>query len=347
MESGRQHRRAPILTQVEAAAPNLASLGRAHNLSVGGILVETPETLPQGSGVVVRFFVPPEPQPLEAAGQVVRSEAGKSMAIAFLGLPKSYKQRILAYVQAAEKGEVPKEPPEYAAAAGQRRRSARIPRRIAVVLNWQDEAGKPHREAAETKQLSRYGALLTAYGYPQLESGKLLRLHIPERGAEARSRVIYSTAAQLPGHTEIAIEFMGAQNFWRIPFPSDTATLLPTRRRSARLLKTVPLELSWETPDGVRHQEATKSSNLSRHGVALTAINRLEVGRLLQVQQPASGRLATARIVWRGGSNIPGRFQLGLEILSQTNFWELAFPPDRDYAQPASPRGPAARNDDS
>ncbi|MFQ5817958.1 MAG: PilZ domain-containing protein [Terriglobia bacterium] len=349
MKSGRQQPRAPILTQVEVTAPNLASLGRAHNLSVGGILIDTPETLPQGVGVVVHFFVPPDMQPMEVAGRVVRSQAGKSMAIAFLGLPESYKQRILAYIQGAEKGEVPREPSEYAAAVGHRRRSARIPRRIAVVLTWQDEAGKAHQEAAETSQLSRYGALLTSYGYAQLEPGQVLRLRVPERGDAAGSRVVYTAAAPLPGRTELAIEIIGAENFWGVSFPADSVTLLPTRRRSARLQQTLPVDLSWETSEGVWHREATETCTLSQYGVRLTASDILEAGRLLQVRQPDTGRLATARIVWRAVSDTAGRVQMGLEFLGSQDFWGIVFPADRDYVKPGArfTQGPAPAKADS
>lgn len=334
MESRRQHSRVPVLTQVESAAPNLASLGRACNLSVGGILIESRETLEEGSDVVVRFFVPPETQPIEAVGRVVRADPGKSMGIAFLGLAESAKQRILHYVQEVQAGEVPLQWPPSSKLVPPRRRSARIPRRIAVVLNWQDDAGKSRQEAGETKLLSRYGALLSSYGYTDLESGKVVRMSVPEQGQETRSRVIYSAAAELPGRTEIAIEFVGQQDFWRVTFPPDIATFLPTRRRSARLRKAVPLELSWETSTGVRQQEAVETHNVSQHGVRVATSSVLDVGRMLQVRQSDTGRYATARVVWRETCPTPGRVEMGLEILGTGNFWELNFGPDRDYVPP-------------
>lgn len=328
MTEQRQHVRVPILTQVEAGTPNVAALGRARDLSIGGILIDTRETLPQGADVIIRFFIPPDTQPVEAAGRVVRVQPSKSMAIAFLGLANSYRQRILSYIAAAQASA---EPVDFSAPREQRRRSGRIPRRIAVVLNWLDEGGRSHHEAAETRLLSRYGALLNSYSV--LEPGRVLRLNVPERGQETRSRVVYSAAAELPGRADIAIEFVGVKDFWKIPFPEDTATLLPTRRRTTRILKAVPLELSWETELRIRHQEATKSINLSQHGVGLTTSGMLEAGRLLQVRQADNGRLATARIVWRAPSNAAGRAEMGIELLGQKDFWGLEFSPDRDYPQ--------------
>ena len=327
----RQHPRVPLLTQVESHSPALASLGRARNLSVGGILIETPETLPEGSDVIVRFFVPPGQQPVEAVGRVVRAEPGRSMGIAFLGLPASYRQRILHYVREVHGGKNGLHLPHPSTLAPQKRRSARVPRRLAVMLNWQDEEGKVRQEAAETKLLSRYGALLSSYSYMQLEAGRVVRLSLPELSSEARSRVVYSALADLPGHTEIALEFIGSQDFWGITFPPDTATLLPTRRRTLRLRKRIPLDLSWETASGVSQQEATETLNLSQHGVRLFTSNTLEVGRLLQLRQPDTGQLASARVVWREPGAGQGRLEMGLEILGRNDFWGIEFPPDRDY----------------
>lgn len=337
MDSQRKDERAPILAQVEAAGPNLGSLGRARDLSVGGLLIQTRETLPLGAAVVLRFVVPPEKQPLELAGKVVRSEPGKQMAIAFIGLPESYRKRILDYIQQAQAGQATAEQPPYPEVAAKRRRSARIPRRIAVVLNWQDETGKPRQEAAETKYLSRYGALLTSYS--QLEPGRVLRLQLPERGDKAPCRVVYSTTAVL-GQGEVAVEFVGIDNFWDVPFPDDGATLLPTRRRCARMQQAVPLELSWETPKGIRHQEATEARDVSKHGVGLTASGMLETGRIMQVRHSNTGRGATARIVWRRVCNLPGRVEMGLEFLGRDDFWSDTFPPDRDYTPPDSRPAP-------
>lgn len=336
MKSHREHARAPILTQVEAGGPELASLGRARDLSVGGLLVESSETLPQGAEVIIRFRIPPDTRPVELVGRVVRSEPGTSMAIAFVGLAESLKQRILAYVQESQQEQAATPPVEPSAGGASRRRSARLPRRIAVVLNWQDEAGRGRQEPAETKLVSRYGALLTSYS--QLESGRVLRLSLPERGSEARSRVIYSAAAELPGRTEVAIEFIGGEDFWKIPFPADAATLLLTRRRSQRRRQKLALELIRETPGGIRHQEASETLDISRHGVRLTAANLLEPERVIELRRPDTGRRATARVVWwRIEADLPNRVQMGLELLGTDDFWGIAFEPDRDYSPPETP----------
>ena len=334
MQSRRQHLRAPILTQVEAEAPHLVSLGRASNVSVGGLLVETRETLRAGAEVIVRFFIPPEPRPIEAAGRVVRSEPGKSMAIAFLGLAESDKRRIVEYVQAGAAEKPAADLSAFSLTHPVRRRGGRVARRIAVVLNWQDADGKPHQQAAQTKVLSQFGTLLTAYA--PIEPGRVLRVSVPESGNEARSRVVYTTAAELPGRTEIAIEFVGTKNFWNITFPTDAATLLPTRRRSARLQRSLPVQLSWEAAAGARCYEAAETHDLSQHGARITASTAPGAGRLVLFRVPQSGRESPAHIVWAAPPDADGRVQLGIEFLGTQNFWGMTFPADHDYAQPAN-----------
>lgn len=343
MGSQRENDQPPILTQVEAQSPNLVSLGRARNLGLGGILIETPETLPQDAEVIVRFFVPPETQPVEAVGRVVRVETGKSMAIAFLDLPESYKKRLQKYLTRTQPAELLQELAAQQGRREQRRRSLRISRRIPVSVTWLDPEGRPRQEAAETKLLSRHGALLDSYSHTRLEPGKVLCLSLPEGGDEVRSRVVYTTPAEQPGRTCIAIEFIGVDNFWDVSFSADTVTLQPTRRRSARQRKTVPVELSWETSTGVRHKEATETLDISQHGAGLTAVGTLPAGRLLQVRLPDSGQVAAARVVWCGPSTIPGRTQMGVEILNRENFWGIQFPNDRDFVL-AAPREQAGSN---
>ena len=190
MAGKRKTPRAPLLTQVEAQGGQAGTLGRTSDISVGGLLIETPDTLEIGATVVVRFFVPPEKTPIEAAGRVVRCEPGKCMAVAFLGLPDAHRRRIVDYIQKIQ-GE-PAETALLEAPAGtpRQRRSARIPRRVAVVLSWQDETGRPKQEAAETQLLSRYGAQVLAFS--ELKAGQLVRMSVPDTGKEGLSRIVYS-----------------------------------------------------------------------------------------------------------------------------------------------------------
>jgi len=99
---GEKNVRSPILVQVEEQGERQNCLGRARNISLSGVLMETPDTLAEGAGVIIRFFVPPDRSPIETAGRVVKSEPGNSMVIAFLGLPESQKEKLLAYLKTVD-----------------------------------------------------------------------------------------------------------------------------------------------------------------------------------------------------------------------------------------------------
>lgn len=322
--------RAPILTQVEAQGAAAATLGRASDISVGGLLIETPDTLAEGATVVVRFFVPPERTPLEAAGRVVRCEPGKSMAIAFLGLPEGHRQRIVEYIQRAHG--TPAETLQLEPSAGQpgQRRSGRVARRVAVLLSWQDEAGHPQQEATETQRLSRYGAMVLSFG--ELKAGGLVRLAVPDSGKEGLSRVVWAAAAPLPGRMAVGLEFMGTEDFWGIDFPVDRPeTPAPpkiARRRSARLPRQVEVSLNWVDEWGRVREEYGKTQLLSQHGATVSSVVELPEAQHFRLRAPEMNREVESRVVWARPSPVPGRTDLGLEFLETDDFWGIPFPPD-------------------
>jgi len=330
MAGKRKDARAPLLTQVEAQGGQGATLGRTSDISVGGLLIETPDTLDVGATVLVRFFVPPEKAPVEAAGRVVRSEPGKSMAIAFLGLPDAHRERIVDYIKKIQ-GEPAEtaliEPP---AGTPRQRRSARIPRRVAVVLSWQDEAGRPKQEAAETQLLSRFGAQVLAFS--ELKSGTLVRMAVPDSGKEGLSRIVYATAADVPGRVEMGLEVMGVDNIWGVTFPPDKPAEADTprvaRRRSARLPRQIDVVLNWVDEMGRVREEAGQARVLSKHGAAVRAPVVLPVCQHLRLRVPEMGREADSHVVWATPSSLPGQTDMGVEFLQLEDFWGIPFPPD-------------------
>lgn len=330
MGGKRKNQRAPILTQVEAQSEKAATLGRACDISVGGLLIETPDTLAEGASVVVRFFVPPDRTPIEVAGRVIRCDPGKSMAIAFLGLGDIHRQRILDYIQSVQGAAA--EPSLFDTQAGKprQRRSARIPRRVAVVLNWQDEAGRPRQEAAETQLLSRYGAMVLAFS--ELKPGGLVRVAVPDTGKEDLSRVVWTAAARVPGRVEVGLEFMNPENVWGIQFPQDqpAAAEAPTvaRRRSARLPRRVDVVLNWVDELGRVREEQGETKLLSKHGAAVTSPVPLPVKQHFRLRASEMGREAESRVVWAQPGEVPGRTDLGVEFVEASDFWGIPFPPD-------------------
>lgn len=333
MTEKRKSPRAPILTQVEAQGGGLSltALGRASDISVGGLQIETPDTLAEGTTTIVRFFLPPGRQPIEAAGRVVRTEAGKRMAIAFLDLPENQQQSILHYIEGLQGTPVEKlllEPRQH---WPQARRGARLPQHLAAVLTWQDEQGQPQLEAGDIKQVSQYGALVQMFG--DLKRAQLVRIRVPDLGKESTSRVIWAAPLELPGRVQAGVEFVGGHNFWGLDFPPDQ--IAPpegappfTRRRSARLPRRIDLVLNWMDEGGRTRESFGQTRTLSQHGAAVSALAALPEKQRLQLRAPNMSRQAESRVVWSHPSSVPDRTDLGIEFVETIDFWGLPFPPE-------------------
>jgi len=101
MGDRRKHIRIPVFAQVEVAKPYLISQGHARDISVGGMRIETGDSLPEGSDVLIRILLPTEQHPLELPGKVVSSQPNLWIGIAFYTLTENCRQRILNYAQSA------------------------------------------------------------------------------------------------------------------------------------------------------------------------------------------------------------------------------------------------------
>lgn len=332
-DNRRRSPRVPILTQVEAQGEAVTALGRARDISIGGLLIETPETFAEGATVVVRFFIPNLPRPVQAAGRVVRAAEGKSMAISFLGLRPSDQEKVLEYIAEAEGEQIKaffsgmeKESPPV-------RRSARIPRQMSVVLSWQDDEGRTQQESVQTQLLSKHGAMVLSI--KELEPGQLLRIAVPDSGKKGVSRVVWVKAAEVPGRVEVGIELLGTENFWDMEFPLHRAApaALPSvagpRRRGGRMLRRTPVILSWTDELGRPRQEMATTSELSPHGALIEATVPLPLGQRFRLRAPEISREAEAQVIHLQEGELPGIAELGIEFVEVQDFWDTAFPPDQ------------------
>lgn len=326
MDDRRRAPRVPILTQVEAQGEANTALGRARDISVGGLLVETPETFSEGASVIVRFFIPSQPRPIQAAGRVVRVAPGKSMGIAFLGLRQADQEKVIDFISQVE-GVQPEElfVPEKTAGS-QERRSARVPRRMSVILTWQDDEGRPQQESAETQLLSKHGAMLLSFS--ELEPGQILRIATPDRAQKGVSRVVYVKAAPVPGRVEVGLEVLGTENFWGLEFPAHDAGR-PRRRRSGRILRRAPVVLCWTDEFGRARELAAETREWSPHGARIDSTTALPLDLRFRVRAPELGREAEAQVIHVQPGEVPGRTDLGIEFLNVENFWGVAFPPEQ------------------
>ncbi len=333
----RKSPRAPILTQVEAQGErlSLSALGRSSNISLGGLLIETPDTLPEGANAVIRFFLPPGTQPIEAAGRVVRVEPGKSMAVAFLGLAEKHRKLILDYIENVQGGLTGKLIVAPSDSWVHLRRSGRLARRLAVMLSWQGEDGRLRQEAAETLALSQHGAQIVTFG--DLQPAQLVRIALPETARETSARIVWVAGADVPGKVKAGLEVLGSEDFWGVEFPVDQLAAPEgpriARRRSARLPRRVDVLLSWREGPGVREVRG-QTLTVSQHGAALTTGAALAEKQQLRLRAPWVNREAESRVIWVRSAGAPGGSQLGVEFLEGQDFWGVAFPADPGSALP-------------
>jgi hypothetical protein len=321
MVEKREASRVPILTQIEAQGDIATALGHARNISLGGMLIETPETLRAGATVIVRFFIPPDRKPIEAAGTVIRVESGKSMAVAFLGLRHTDQEKILTYINTIQKASAePIHEEQFEMTKPTERRSARVFRRLPVVLSWQDDEGRSQQEAGETQLLSRYGAMVLTF--TEWQPAQLLRITVPDTGKQGVARVVWVKSAQLTGRVEVGLEVLGSESFWEMEFAAHRADRA-SRRRGTRRTQRVAIMLSWTDEFGRGRQEEAETLVLSKHGALLSTSVVLPLSHRLQVWAPELDRKAEAEVVWLRSGEAPGRTHLAIEFVDRDDFWDL------------------------
>jgi hypothetical protein len=101
------------------------------------------------------------------------------------------------------------------------------------------------------------------------------------------------------------------------------------RRRSHRVLLSVPITVSCETPPGV-FTEKTQTLVVNAHGALITLGAKVTAGQTLLIST-GSGEPRPCHVVYVGPAT-QGRTQLGIEFNEPSpNFWHITFPPD-DWA---------------
>lgn len=100
-EEQRASQRAPLLVQVEFKTSGDYILGHAQDISEGGLLVVTPETVEPRNEVVVRLNLPPYTPGvfIESRGVVARVLWGECMGIQFVQLTDAQRKAIAKFVQ--------------------------------------------------------------------------------------------------------------------------------------------------------------------------------------------------------------------------------------------------------
>jgi hypothetical protein len=156
---------------------------------------------------------------------------------------------------------------------------------------------------------------------------------------EAHARVVYSRASKGMGlvFTTIEPEHLRTLETW-LAESRETSWLAANRRRSQRVLMSIPVRVSGKTDVGLHFEEETQTVAISAHGALILVSTQVHRGQRLtlsNVQTKAALECVVAHIAKYQSSQT----QVGVEfMLPNPIFWHVAFPP-KDW----TPRHPDAK----
>src|SRR5882672_8800326 len=155
---------------------------------------------------------------------------------------------------------------------------------------------------------------------------------------EAQARVVYSRATKGMGlvFTAIDSERLRTLETW-LAESRETSWLAANRRRSQRVLMSIPVRVSGQISAGLPFEEETHTRAISAHGALIlmsTPVSRGQRLTLSNIQTKAALECVVAHIDRRKDP------QAGVEFtLPNPMFWHVAFPP-KDW----TPRHPDAKS---
>src|SRR6267143_1559819 len=224
-----------------------------------------------------------------------------------------------------------------AALAGADRRTHPRYEFVAAVEVVEAESGA--RMETRVRDLSQQGCYVDTNNALPLGTVTDVRITKGAQRFETRARVVYSRAGKGMGlvFTAIESEQLLTLETW-LAESRETSWLAANRRRSQRVLMTVPVRVSGQTGVGLPFEEETQTRAISAHGALILVSTQVYRGQRLtlsNVQTKAALECVVAHIDRRRGEHR----QAGVEFtLPNPMFWHVAFPPN-DW----TPRHPDAK----
>lgn len=126
-----------------------------------------------------------------------------------------------------------------------------------------------------------------------------------------------------------------------MPIPTSTHTEKPAwtkdigRRRSMRVLLSVPIVVSGKDKEGKDFSEDTRTLVVNAHGALISLTTPVVAGQQITVANKATRSSLECRVVYLGNSQ-DNKTQMGIEFIkASSTFWQIDFPPD-DWVVPES-----------
>jgi PilZ domain len=209
---------------------------------------------------------------------------------------------------------------------------------IAAVEVVASESGA--RIETRVRDLSQQGCYVDTNSALSLGTVTDVRITKGAQLFDARARVVYSRASQGMGlvFTAIEPEQFRTLETW-LAESRETSWLAANRRRSQRVLMTMPVRISGQTGVGLHFEEETQTRAISAHGALIPVSTKMCRGQRLtlsNIQTKAALECVVAHIE-KSQTSQP---HVGVEfMLPNPMFWQVAFPP-----QDWTPRHPDAKS---
>jgi hypothetical protein len=107
----------------------------------------------------------------------------------------------------------------------------------------------------------------------------------------------------------------------------------PGRRRSMRVLLSVPIQVTGKTSAGEEFAEETRTLVVNAHGALISLAAHVAANQTISVANKATQQSMECRVVYVGNAQ-GGKSQMGVEFARPSpSFWQIDFPPD-DWVVP-------------
>ncbi|MFZ0738188.1 MAG: PilZ domain-containing protein [Candidatus Acidiferrales bacterium] len=107
------------------------------------------------------------------------------------------------------------------------------------------------------------------------------------------------------------------------------------RRRSARVLLSVPVLTAGTAVDGKKFDEETRTLVVNAHGALLSLSATVRAGQTFELTHKLTQKSLECRVVYVGKPQ-GGKAQVGIEFVKPApSFWQIDFPPE-DWVVPES-----------
>lgn len=112
-------------------------------------------------------------------------------------------------------------------------------------------------------------------------------------------------------------------------------TLEASRRRSMRVLLSVPIRVVGRTATNEDFEEQTRTLVVNAHGALISLQAPVGANQRVTVENKATNQSRECRVV-HVGTQAVGKIQVGIEFVNPSgSFWQIDFPPD-DWVTPES-----------